>query len=421
MSTAAYQEVARCRVCGNDRLDPILHLGVQHLTGVFPQHRAEPVSAGPLELVKCHETGRGETCGLVQLRHNYRPDDMYRGHYGYRSGLNELMVRHLHELVAAIEQQLPLRPGDVVLDIGSNDATLLKAYRATGLSRIGIDPSAGNFREFYPPDIALVTDYFSARAYRSIMGTRPARVITSIAMFYDLPSPLEFMREIKEILAPDGLWVFEQSYMPTMLERNAYDTICHEHLEYYGLRQIEWMVERAGLKILDVALNDVNGGSFCVTACHQTAPHQPRATWPALRQAEVQAGLTGLKPYDAFRERVFRHRDELVAAIGHLRQTGQLLLGYGASTKGNVLLQFCGFTERDIPAIADRNPAKFGRFTPGSLIPIIPEDEARARQPAVLLALPWHFREGFLQRERAFLERGGRFLFPLPRLEWVAA
>ncbi|HTS18167.1 MAG TPA: class I SAM-dependent methyltransferase [Verrucomicrobiae bacterium] len=422
MPSTVYREINRCRVCGNPHLEEVLTLGPQALTGVFPRSPEERVTTGPLTLVKCSERDPGASCGLLQLHQSYNPDEMYRGSYGYRSGLNPSMVRHLQHIVDKIIELVPLQPGDVVLDIGSNDASLLKSYPNPRLTRIGIDPSAANFRQYYPDDVTLVTDYFSATAFRSAMGRRKAKAITSIAMFYDLESPQSFVEDIHSVLADDGVWVFEQSYMPTMLQKTAYDTVCHEHLEYYGLRQITWLLDHAGFTILDVELNDINGGSFRVTASPQRSPLRPRSnTWETLLRGEETAGLHTLKPYLAFKDSVFRHRDELTRAVHEIHQRGKTILGYGASTKGNVVLQFCGFTPREIPAIAERNTEKYGRFTPGTLIPMISEQEARDRHPDYFLALPWHFREDFLKRERAFLDGGGRFLFPLPTVDVVGA
>lgn len=417
MPNNAYSEIRTCRICGNPHLELVLDLGQQALTGVFPKTRTSPVANGPLQLAKCVEDARGTTCGLLQLRHSFNPDDMYRGNYGYRSGINQLMVRHLQHLVKNILDWVTPTRGDVVLDIGCNDSTLLQAYPRHGQTLLGIDPSAVNFRQYYPPDIQLVTDYFTGPAYRSVMGQHPAKVVTSIAMFYDLPAPLEFVKDVKSILAPDGIWVLEQSYLPSMLEQNAYDTVCHEHLEYYALRQLKWMTDRVGLKILDVEFNDINGGSFCVTIAHETAPYLSRADVATILERESQLGLATLKPYLAFRERVERHREALPAQLREINQRGELILGYGASTKGNVVLQYCGLTSADLPAIAERNPEKFGCFTPGSLIPIISEEDARTRRPRYLMPLPWHFREDFLKREAAFLDGGGKFLFPLPQIE----
>jgi len=419
MEKSSYEVTQHCRICGNSELDPVLSLGVQYMTGVFPKTRSQKVSSGPLELVKCREIADGSRCGLLQLRHAFNPDEMYRSGYGYRSGINQTMIRHLQEVVRGTLKRVELKPGDIVLDIGSNDSTLLQTYPASGLELIGIDPSGENFRSYYPPHIRLVPDYFSAKAFRSVFGNRKAKVISSIAMFYDLPSPIAFMREIKEVLADDGVWVLEQSYMPRMLEVNAYDTVCHEHLEYYGLRQIKWMTDRVGLKIVDVELNDINGGSFLVMVAHDHSDCRIQNRWCDILRQETAQRLDTCVPYLSFRDNVFRHRDELTSYVRAIRNRQELILGYGASTKGNVILQFCGLTEHDIPAIAERNPQKFGCFTPGTLIPIISEQEARDRHPNYLLALPWHFREEFMDRERSYLESGGKLLFPLPKVETV--
>lgn len=413
----AYHEVAACRLSGSRDLRSVLHLGEQALTGVFPERGDEPITRGPLELVFCPDSG------LLQLHHSYDLAEMYGLNYGYRSGLNRAMVEHLERMVQMLERRIavgscPLRAGDIVVDIGSNDATLLRAYRTPGLRRLGIDPTGVKFRGFYPPDVKLVPDFFSADAYRSVFGNERARLVTSIAMFYDLEDPLAFVREVASILAPNGLWHFEQSYMPSMLAATAYDTVCHEHLEYYALRQIQWMTERAGLKIVDVGLNDVNGGSFAVTVAHAgasiAAEHNADERVAALLRQEEELGLGSEAPYHEFAERVFRHRDELRTLVRELTASGKTVYGYGASTKGNVLLQFCGLTPDDIPVIAEVNPFKFGRFTPGTGIPIISEAEARAQRPDYFLVLPWHFRPGILAREREYLANGGRLIFPLP-------
>jgi hypothetical protein len=399
---------------GSDQLIPILDLGTQHLTGVFPRDPAEHVSSGPVDLVLCPEGG------LLQLRQSYDLAEMYGDNYGYRSGLNRSMVAHLERKAAMLEQLARPAAGDVVLDIGSNDATLLRSYTDVGQRRGGIDPSAEKFREFYPENIELVTEFFSREAYRALYGNRKAKIITSIAMFYDLEQPLEFMRAISDVLADDGIWHFEQSYMPAMLDACAYDTICQEHLEYYGLTQIHWMTERAGLEIVDVALNDINGGSFAVTAAKRGSPHQRNAAnVDRLLRAEAERRLDTPAAFTAFKEAVFRHRKELPALIRQLRASGKRVLGYGASTKGNVLLQFCGLTADDLPCIADVNPDKHGCFTPGTNIPIVSEAEAKALKPDYFLVLPWHFRENLVAREADFIAGGGKMIFPLPTIQVV--
>ncbi len=391
----------------------VLSLGEQALTGVFPTSRNANVTRGPLALVWCTD------CGLLQLAHSYSPSEMYGWNYGYRSGLNQSMVQHLQRKVRHLETLAELKRGDVVLDIGSNDGTSLKAYTTVGLTRIGIDPTGVKFKDFYPNDIVLVPDFFSAKAYREVSSV-PAKLVTSIAMFYDLEDPIQFAREVAEILAPDGLWHLEQSYMPAMLRLCSYDTICHEHLEYYSLHVLQSVLDAAGLEILDVEMNAVNGGSFAVTAARQNSGRRAnRAVIDWLLGQEERMGLPTPRPYRDFEERVYRHRADFMRLLSALVGDGKTILGYGASTKGNVVLQFCGITAAQIPAIAEVNPDKFGTFTPGTGIPIVSEEEARAMRPDYFLVLPWHFKEGILRRESDFIDGGGKMIFPFPEIEIV--
>jgi hypothetical protein len=410
----AYKEIEKCRVSESKNLVSVLNLGHQVLTGVFPKSRTAQITSGPLELVWCPDGG------LLQLRHTYESSEMYGENYGYRSGLNQSMVSHLTDKVRYLESMVSPKPGDVVVDIGSNDATTLKAYSALGIKRIGIDPTGKKFAQYYTDEIKLIPDFFSAAAYRSI-ESRPARIVTSIAMFYDLDSPVDFAKQIESILADDGIWHFEQSYMPSMLRMNSYDTICHEHLEYYSLSVVKNILEKAGLKIVDVVMNAINGGSFAVTAAKagNKGIVQNHAVVDWLLEQEDRMGLNTPRPYRDFEERVFRHREDLTRLIRALNADGKKILGYGASTKGNVVLQFCGLTNKDIPAIAEVNPDKFGSFTPGTHIPIISEQEARAMKPDYFFVLPWHFKDGILRREKEYLSSGGKMIFPFPEIEIV--
>ena len=412
------REIAACRWCGNVRLESILSLGVQHLTGVFPRSPHDTVTSGPLELVKCMGAN---ACGLVQLRHTYDSSEMYGDNYGYRSGLNQSMVRHLERTAQAILTRHPCPAGSIVLDIGSNDGTLL-SFMPIDADRVGMDPTIAKYGQYYDTGIQAIPEFFSASAFRSHQGGRRAEIVTSIAMFYDLDDPLAFVRDIAEVLSPTGIWYFEQSYLPTMLEQNAYDTICHEHLEYYALNQIQRMLARCGLRVIDVQLNAVNGGSFAVTACHAGSPHRPNTERiEALSSRERSAQLDLLAPYQAFAARVTAHRERLLATIADIQRNGDTILGYGASTKGNVILQYCGLSTAEIPAIAEVNPDKYGAFTPGTHIPIISEAEAHARHPDYLLVMPWHFRDNLIQREATYLKRGGKMLFPLPDISVVVS
>jgi hypothetical protein len=283
----------------------------------------------------------------------------------------------------------------------------------------GIDPTGAKFKKYYPSHIGLIPDFFSFENVNKKFPGRKAKVITSIAMFYDLEDPITFVKNIHAALAEDGIWVFEQSYLPSMLETNSYDTICHEHLEYYALHQIKYMMDKVGFKIIDVELNDVNGGSFRITVAKNNSGYVANKSVSECTANEKKLQMDTLKPYEEFRKNVEAHKQKLVALIDEITKTGKRIFGYGASTKGNVILQYCGLSVKDIPFIAEVNEDKFGSFTPFTHIPIISEKEARAMKPDYFLVLPWHFRKGILEKEKEFLRSGGKFIFPLPKIEIV--
>lgn len=414
MTESFCREISFCRICSGRNLESVLDLGHQALGSLFPRADEPDPATAPLSLWRC------TNCGLVQLRHSVQPSALYTYGYGYRSGLNASMRGHLAQLTDWVVERCALKPGDIVVDIGCNDGTLLKSYRDSGLRRVGIDAIAGKFREHYPADIRLHEGFFSAEAYSAVCGTEKAKVITSIAMFYDLESPNDFVAAVRSALAADGVWVLEQSYLPTMLETNAYDTICHEHLEYYALRQIEWLAETNGLRVFDVELNSCNGGSFRLAVCHKDGPYQSKLpSLDAVRKREESLALNTARPYQDFASRIATQRDALVSFVDRELAAGKSIYLYGASTKGNTLLQYCGLDARKIVAAAERNPEKYGCRTPATSIPIVSEDEARAAEPDYFLVLPWHFRQEFVEREAKFRERGGKLIFPLPRFEIV--
>jgi hypothetical protein len=416
----SFAEIEGCRICGNRDLSPVLSMGQQYLTGVFPNTPGAPLSKGPLELVACNAVRNPTACGLVQLRQTYDLDEMYGEGYGYRSSLNRAMVNHLQLKVDQLLERYPVMSGDLVLDIGSNDGTLLSFYPTNGLTVVGIDPTAKKFLRYYRKDVVVIPEFFSADLFRKTFGKKQARIITSVAMFYDLENPLQFMREIASILDEDGIWHFEMSYLPELVRTMGYDTICHEHLEYYALRQIKWMTDRCGLKILSAELNNTNGGSFAVTTARRSSryPANTKQIEELLRREETER-LGTVTEHRTFETAVETHKQQLLALLHTLKHQGQTVIGYGASTKGNVLLQYCGITPDLLPAIAEVNEDKFGCFTPGTKIPIVSEAEAHAMKPDYLFVLPWHFRDNLIQREKAFLQGGGKMIFPLPKIEIV--
>lgn len=406
-----YKKIEKCRICGNPNLELVLDLGNQMLTGVFPKIKGEKITVGPLHLVKC-KSGE-DVCGLLQLEHSFNLAEMYGENYGYRSGLNASMVAHLHGKVKRILEHVTLADGDLVIDIGSNDSTTLQAYPSKGPVLVGIDPTGVKFDTYYPPHIQLIPDFFSATLLQAHFPGKKAKIVTSFSMFYDLEDPMAFMREIYEVLADDGIWVFEQSYMPTMLEMNSYDTVCHEHLEFYALRQIKWMTDRIGFNILDVELNDVNGGSFSVMVSKSKRSDIPNPAVQKILDDEIQKGLDTLAPYVAFSKCAEESKRDLLEFIRAARAEGKVVAALGASTKGNVLLQYCGVTENEISCIGEVNADKFGSYAPGTWIPIIPEEVLLASNPDYLIVLPWHFRKFFESVDRL---KNITLVFPLPSL-----
>tara|TARA_B100000900_G_scaffold412380_1_gene434031 strand:+ start:2822 stop:4063 length:1242 start_codon:yes stop_codon:yes gene_type:complete len=409
-----YKEINKCRISKSTNLKTILDLGEHYLTGVFPKKKDEVITKGPLELSWCEESG------LVQLKHSFDPNEMYGSNYGYRSGLNKSMVEHLKFKVERLKSLNILNDNDVVLDIGSNDGTLLSFYKNLSLNKYGMDPTAGKFRDYYDKDITIIENFFSKDNFLKNSKNKKAKIVTSIAMFYDLEDPSKFVSDINGILDEEGIWHFEQSYLPTMLRMNSYDTICHEHVEYYTLNVVNKLLEKNDLKIINVELNSINGGSFAVTAAKKNSSlntNTELVNW--LIEHEKRMALNTLKPYESFKKRVFKHREDLKDLIKNIKASGKNIAGYGASTKGNVLLQFCDLSENEISCIAEVNKEKFGSFTPGTNIPIMSEEEVKKKNPDYMLVLPWHFRDDIIKREQEYLKSGGRLIFPLPEIEVI--
>jgi NDP-4-keto-2,6-dideoxyhexose 3-C-methyltransferase len=395
-------------------LTPIFSLGKQALTGVFPKDTSEGVTVGPVDLVMC---AGSQACGLVQLLQSYDLEEMYGDNYGYRSGLNQSMVGHLQGKVRDIIGLGLLKPGDVVIDIGSNDATTLKSYPQGIYQLVGIDPTGKKFADYYPPEIKLIPEFFSAQAVEKALGSKKAKVITSFSMFYDLEDPVAFAREIAGALDSQGVWILEQSYLPTMLRTNSFDTICHEHLEFYSLKQIQRIASMANLKVLDVSFNAVNGGSFSITIAKLESQLQPNTEHLELILADEQSlGLDGPEAFDEFKVRVAQAGKKLRTFLEAAKVKGERVYGLGASTKGNVLLQYFTIDSSLLHAIGEVNTEKFGKFTPGSLIPMRSEDDILQSKPDYLLVLPWHFREFFVSHSKF---KGQRLVFPLPEFEIV--
>ncbi len=411
-----------CRVCGSTALTPVIDLGPQFLQGSFfkPGKELPPLRRIPCTLVRCDPTRDEKACGLLQMQHSVPPEILYSA-YWYRSGTNATMRNHL----AGVAQEAEAMAGTgalTALDIGCNDGTLLKCY-SSRVEKFGIDPS--DVATEVKDGIRVVQDLFPSPELTHVLEGRKVDIVTSIAMFYDLEAPVEFARNIREILADGGLWILEMSYMPRMLEMTSYDTICHEHLEYYSLTVIEKIMAQAGLKVVRVSTNDINGGSLRCYVTPLANMAYKRDEWlqdiRKMRQDEFDLELDTDKPYRNFQDRINVHRDKLMALLKKLKADGKRIHIYGASTKGNTILQWCGIDSRLVDVAAERNPDKFGARTLGTEIPIVSESESRALKPDYYLVLPWHFADEFIERERETLASGTGMIFPLPEIRIVKA
>lgn len=417
MSNDVYKTIGSCRICGAPELTTVIDLGEQYIATHFVAGAVPDFleSRYPLELVRC--TGP-KGCGLVQLRHSVSPSVLYFD-YGYRSGINQSMRDNLADITAKVEDTVKLRPGDTVLDIGCNDGTLLCSYQTAGLDKIGVDPSANVLALAREKGLDVVNNYFSAAVYDEARPGKQAKVVTSIAMFYDLERPGDFVRDVASVMADDGVWVIELSYLPFMLQTNSFDTICHEHLEYYSLSTIEWLLDKEGLGVQRTEFNSINGGSVRLFIRRKPAIIEQDAAVESARKSEKELGLRDEETYLSFRENVARVREDLRRLLHETKERKETVYIYGASTKGNTILQFCGIDKELVPKAADRNPDKWGRHTLGTNIEIISEEQARAERPNYFLALPWHFFDEFKEREEPFLRRGGKFILPLPEVRVI--
>lgn len=420
MPTNGVVEITACRGClglaeAEVQLEPVLSLGTQYLTGFLGE--GEEAKAGPLDLVRC------SACTLLQLKHCFPTDWFYRW-YGYRSGINPSMVAALRDVVAAVYRRVELKGRDLVVDIGSNDGTLLRLYDHPDLVTVGFEP-AKNLVDVGAQGLTrLVPDCFARVPILDLLHTHDrARVVTAIAMFYDLNDPWWFLREVHDILAPDGLFVIQMNYLVPMLESTGWDNCCHEHVTHYSLRSVRPLLETTGFEVIDAETNAVNGGSvrlLCTPRGGLPATEAGRANIARLEAREQELRLAEPATYEEFGRRAEEIKARLVGLVREAKQAGKRVYVYGASTRGLVILQFCGLDSSLIDGAAERNPDKWGRQYSGTGIRCVPEEEAREKADYFLI-LPWHFLDEFVIRERAFLERGGRFIVPLPTVRVLGA
>lgn len=409
-----FHKIEKCRVCGNKNFFTLLDLGNQYLSGIFPKMIDLDMYRGPLKLVKCDETTGG--CGHVQLEHTFDLPTMYGQEYGYRSGLNSSMVNHLYQKYKNITKFIDLKNEDVVVDIAGNDGTFL-GFFPNNLRLVSIDPTSSKFKKYFAKHVNYIADFFTEKTFRDFFGTSNAKLVTSFSMFYDLEDPCDFARQVNSILdQKEGIWVLEQSYMPEMLKVNSFDTICHEHLSYYSMRQLKYIMDNAGLKIIQFEFNDANGGSVSLTVANKDSKYEECSEMlNEILHKELDLGLDTIKPWQEFSFRINECKTKFWKLIDECKKNGLRIAALGASTKGNVTLQTWEITSQDILAIGDVNPDKEGSFTPGTWIPIKSEDFV-INEYDVFVVLPWHFKNFFINNQKF---KGKKLLFPLPNPEIV--
>jgi hypothetical protein len=406
-------KINKCRSCKSKQLKQAFSLGEQYLTGIFPRNKKESITKGHLSMVIC------KNCSLLQLEHSFDSDEMYGDNYGYMSSLNQSMFEHLRNKVPKLKKKVQLSYKDIIVDIGSNDGTFLSFFDRK-FKLIGVDPTIKKFSKYYRKDILQIPEFFSYDILKNKLNNKKAKLITTISMFYDLPNPIKFVEDVYNILDKNGLWHLEQSYMPSMIRNFSYDTICHEHLEYYSLKSIKFILDKVGFKIIDIEFNDINGGSFALTVAKKNSAYiENKKIVEWLLEKEEILKYNELATHKNFYKECLKQKKLLVDLLKNLKDMKKKVLGYGASTKGNVILQFCNIDEKLIENIGEVNKYKFNKFTPGSNIKIISEKQMKSLKPDYLLVLPWHFKDFIVKKEKKFLTDGGRLIFPLPDIEII--
>jgi len=406
-------KIKKCRSCNSNKLQKLFSLGNQSFTGIFPKNKNQKVPRGKLILVICSR------CKLVQLSENFNLKKMYGNNYGYRTGLNLSMVNHIKHKINFLKKKFKIVKDDIVIDIGANDGTLLSFLDSKKNKLIAVDPTIKKFNKFYKKNIIKVPNFFSFRSVEKYLKNKKVKLITSVAMFYDLPDPVSFARQIYKTLADEGVWHFEQSYSGYMLKNLSYDTICHEHLEYYSLYSIKKILDSANLKIIDVSFNNINGGSFALTVAKASSKYLENKKIYKILRDEKNKKINTAYIYKQFYKRISKEKKKMINFFKKIKHQRKIVIGYGASTKGNVLLQYCNINTKNIKYICDVNKDKDGCYTPGTKIKIISEKKAKQLKPDYFFVLPWHFRNFILNKEKKIIRSGIKFIFPLPKFQVI--
>tara|TARA_B100000686_G_C16772036_1_gene965821 strand:- start:1329 stop:2552 length:1224 start_codon:yes stop_codon:yes gene_type:complete len=403
-------KITKCRNCKESKLLKLFSLGKISFTGKFAKNKKINIGKTPLDLVMC------KYCSLVQLKNNYNLKYLYGPDYGYRTGINRTMTEHVKKITKILVKKTKISKKECVLDIASNDGTLLKCYNRKYFT-CGIDPLVNKYRKNYKGINFKISSFFSKdKIIKKIK--KKFKIITALAVFYDLDNPNKFLKDAENLLDDNGVLLIEFADMLSMLKFNMFDAICHEHLTYLSSKIIINMAKKNNLRVFDIKFNSVNGGSTQYFICKKISKFKNNSNnIKKALQKESKIGLTKPHTYKKFFYRINKIRNKLRRKISEIKRQKKSIHAYGASTKGNVLLQYFNIGRKDIDFVADRNPAKFNYYTPGTKIKIISEEDSRKTLPDYYLVLPWHFKKEILEREKNIIKKGSKFIFPLPNLK----
>ena len=404
-----------CRNCRSKSLIKVIFIGKQVVSSIFPKKIKKNSKKYSLDLYECKK------CKLVQLGKSIPLGNMYGETYGYRTSLSKLMVNHMCNKYLKLKKILKLKNNSSILDIGSSDSTFLNFFsnERKGYNCYGIDPSAKKYIKYYRKDVNLIVDYFSAKAVNKKLiqlGKRENKfkLISSFAMFYDIDDPNGFCKDISSLLEKDGIWILEMSYFPMLLSNLTYDQICHEHVTYYTLSVFKKIVEKNGLKIIDFSFNVINGGSIEIICAKKNSKAKVQKN-KIYNQLLIEKKISA-KDYKKFNLRVDNIKKTTNLLLENIFKAKQKIIGYGASTKGNIVLNHCNIKSKQIKYICDENPEKYGRYTPGTNIKIISKKNMRNIKPDYLLVLIWSFKTEVIKQELNYIKKGGKLIFHLPFL-----
>jgi len=404
-------KTVKCRNCKNNNFSKLFSLGKLAFTGKFSKNKNSQIKKDFLNLVMCSK------CKLVQIDRNFNSRYLYGKDYGYRSGINSTMTNHLKETANKLKILTKLKADDYVLDIASNDGTLLNNYPKTVFT-VGVDPIINKLSKFYDKRHIKIDGFFSAKKIWQLKIKNKFKIITAISIFYDLKNPNSFLRDINKIIdIKNGIFLLEHADLHSIIKNNLFDTICHEHLTYYSSKIIIDMAKNSNFKIIDIERNNINGGSTRFYLAHKKSLYrEKKEKILKFLDDEQKNKLDNVKTFKKFFKKILELKKSLNLCINKIIKNNKIIHGYGASTKGNVLLQFYGIKRDKIKYIADRNIEKNNHYTPGTRIKIVTEKKSRSLNPDYYLVLPWHFKKEILNREKRLVKRGTKFIFPLPEV-----